>query len=157
MFSAIWDTFESFLIAVRALRENKVRSILATLGIVIGVMMVVLMVTIVAGLNASFTKQLSQIGSGTIYIQRFPWIIQDDFFVYRNRPRLTMRNYEDVKQHALLASSVTPYVDTMRPVAYKSETLTGAMLIGTEDTYLATTHVLPEVGRFISPLDAVAS
>ncbi|MBU0519954.1 ABC transporter permease [bacterium] len=157
MFSAIWDTFEGFLIALRALRENKARSILATLGIVIGVMMVVLMVTIVAGLNASFAKQLAQIGSGTIYIQRFPWIIQDDFFVYRNRPRMTMRNYEDVKRHSLLASSVTPYVDTMRPIAYKSETVTGVMLIGTDDTYLATTDVLPEVGRFISPLDAAAN
>jgi len=157
MFRAIWDTIEGFFIALRALRENKARSILATLGIVIGVMTVVLMITIVEGLNSSFSKQLAQIGSGTIYIQRFPWIIQDDFFIYRNRPRLSLRNYQDVKERAIYASSVTPYIDTVRPVAYKSETLTGVMLIGTDDTYLATTDVLPEVGRFLSPLDATAN
>ncbi len=156
MKSLIWDTFEAGRIACGALWANKVRSVLATLGIVIGVMTVVLMVSIVAGLNASFSRQLAAIGSGTVYIQRFPWIIQDDFFIYRNRPRLTMKNYLDVKRYARYASSVTPYVDTMRPIAYGSETLSNIFLIGTDDTYLETTDVLPEAGRFLSPVDAAA-
>jgi len=140
----IWDTFEAGRIALSALWANKARSALATLGIVIGVMTVILMVSIVAGLNASFSKQLAAIGSGTVYIQRFPWIIQDDFFIYRNRPRLTLKNYRDIKRHTRLASSVTPYVDTMRSIAYGSETLSNVFLIGTDDTYLQTTDVLPE-------------
>ena len=57
-----WDTFEALGIAFSALISNKVRAILATLGIVIGVMTVVLMMTIVTGLNQSFRTQLSTIG-----------------------------------------------------------------------------------------------
>jgi putative ABC transport system permease protein len=157
MTTIFWDTLEAGQIAFNALRANKVRATLATLGIVIGVMTVVLMITIVAGLNSSFARQLTALGSGTIYIQRFPWIMDDDFFIYRNRPRLTMENYEDVKDLTRNASSVTPYVDTMRPVGYKSEVFTGVFIIGSDHTYLQTTDVMPEVGRFISRLDAAAN
>lgn len=157
MRNLFWDILEAAKIAFSALKANKVRSLLATLGIVIGVMTVILMVTIVAGLNTSFEGNLASLGSGTIYIQRFPWIILDDFFIYRNRPRLTMKNYEDVKKHCLNASVVTPYADTMRPVGYKSEVFSGVFIVGTDDTYLQTIDVMPEVGRFISPLDAAAN
>ncbi len=157
MKTILWDTIEAGRIAFGALTANKARSALATLGIVIGVMTVVLMITIVSGLNDSFSTQLARIGSGTIYIQRFPWIIQDDFFIYRNRPRLTQKNYEDVKRYCQGASTITPYVDTMRPVAFKNESLGGVFLIGTDETYLETTDVMPEVGRFISRMDAIAN
>jgi putative ABC transport system permease protein len=156
MRTILWDTIEAAQIAFQSLLANKIRTFLATLGIVIGVMTVVLMVTIVAGLNQSFKKQLAAIGSGTIYIQRFPWIIQDDFFIYRNRPRLTMENYEDVRDQSRLAAAVSPQVDTMRPIAYGSSTLDNAYIIGTNDTYLQTTDVMPEVGRFISASDYAA-
>src|SRR5512143_559308 len=103
-----WDTLEAANIALDSLKSNKIRALLATLGIVIGVMTVILMVSIVMGLNASFKEQLSSIGSGTIYVQRFPWIIQDDFFIYRNRPRLTLRDYEAVRDQCRLAGAVAP-------------------------------------------------
>lgn len=153
----LWDTLEAAGIAFDALKSNKVRSILATLGIVIGVMTVVLMITIVAGLNQSFKRQLSALGSGTLYISRFPWIIQDDFFIYRNRPRLTMRDYEAVRQQSHYAEVVAPYVDSSRPVAFGSEVLEQVFLVGTDEAYEATNDVMPEVGRFISATDASAN
>ena len=156
MRTIFWDTIEAAQIAFQSLLANKIRTFLATLGIVIGVMTVVLMVTIVAGLNRSFRKQLSAIGSGTLYIQRFPWIIQNDFFLYRNRPRLTLENYEDIRNQSRLAAATSPQVDTMRPIAYGSATLDNAYIIGTNDTYLQTTDVMPEVGRFISASDYAA-
>ncbi len=156
MRTILWDTIEAAQIAFQSLLANKIRTFLATLGIVIGVMTVVLMVTIVVGLNQSFKKQLAAIGSGTLYIQRFPWIIKDDFFIYRNRPRLTLENYEDVRTQSRLAAAVSPEVDTMRPIAYGSATLDNAYIIGTNDTYLQTTDVMPEVGRFISAADYAA-
>ncbi|RJP77359.1 MAG: FtsX-like permease family protein [Candidatus Zixiibacteriota bacterium] len=145
-----WDTVEAASIAWGALKANRVRATLATLGIVIGVMTVVLMVTIVAGLNASFKKQLSLIGAGTVYVTRFPWIMQDDFFLYRNRPRLTLRDAEAIHRESLLAEAVTPSVDTMRPVSYGSTVLNGVFVVGAGDDYQKTENVMPEVGRFLS-------
>jgi len=152
-----WDTIEAANIALDSLKASKVRSTLATLGIVIGVMTVILMVNIVVGLNESFKKQLASIGSGTLYVARFPWIIQDDFFIYRNRPRINFRDYEAVKEQCRLASAVSPYADTQRPVAFKSESLNNVFLIGTNDKYLETSDVLPDAGRFISAQDYEAN
>ncbi len=152
-----WDTLEAAAMAFHSLVANKVRTLLAMLGIIIGVTTVVLMVTIIVGLNTSFKKQLASLGSGTVYIARFPWIIQDDFFIYRNRPRLTMRDYEAVRTQCRLALAVSPYADTQRPVASRTESLDNVFLIGTNDAYLQTSDVLPEVGRFISPADYEAN
>jgi putative ABC transport system permease protein len=149
----LWDTLEAANIAWGALKSSKVRSILATLGIVIGVMTVVLMVTIVAGLNESFKKQFAFIGSGTVWVQRYPWIIQDDFFLYRNRPRLNLWDYEAVKRESRLAAAVSPEVDMGRPVSFESEVIDNVWIVGTSDTYTETGNVTPEVGRFITQQD----
>jgi hypothetical protein len=46
---------------------------LATLGIVIGLTTILLMVTIIQGLNESVGSQLSKLGSRTLYVDKFPW------------------------------------------------------------------------------------
>ncbi len=157
MKALFWDTIEAAGIAFVALTSNKVRSILATLGIVIGVMTVVLMITIVAGLNQSFERQLANIGSGTVYIQRFPWIQTEDWFTYRNWPRLTLKDYEAVKHTCQGASAVAPEVSTMRPVSFKSEALKNVYIVGTNEEYHETSDTMPEVGRFLSETDVAAN
>ncbi|TKJ41467.1 hypothetical protein CEE37_02590 [candidate division LCP-89 bacterium B3_LCP] len=157
MKTLLWDIVEAAGIAFDALRANKVRSVLATLGIVIGVMTVVLMVTIVAGLNQSFERQLRVIGSGTVYIQRYPWIVNDDYYIYRNRPRLKRKDFEFVKEYCQNASAVAPNGETMRSVAYGSEVLKRVYILGTNEDYIETSDTMPEVGRFISAIDASAN
>jgi len=53
-----------------AILANKMRSILTTLGIVIGIVTVTLMGTAIEGLNAAFLKSISAIGSDVLYIQK---------------------------------------------------------------------------------------
>jgi putative ABC transport system permease protein len=152
-----WDTIEAAGIAFVALKSNKIRAILATLGIVIGVMTVVLMVTIVAGLNRSFANQLRAIGSGTVYVERHPWLHSDDFYIYRNRPRITLDDYEQVRKSSQYASATAPEAASMRAVAFRSEKLQNIYITGTTEDYLKTTDTMPEVGRFISATDVAAN
>src|SRR5688572_7800318 len=56
-----------------AIRANKMRSLLTTLGIVIGVVTVTLMGTAIEGLNRAFMKSISFIGADVLYVQRFSW------------------------------------------------------------------------------------
>ncbi|MEZ5313051.1 MAG: ABC transporter permease [Thermoanaerobaculia bacterium] len=51
---------ENFRIALRALRANKMRSILTTLGIIIGVAAVIAVVSIVQGLQFMITRELQR-------------------------------------------------------------------------------------------------
>src|SRR3989454_6278648 len=64
---------EGFGISWDAIRANKLRSALTTLGIVIGIVTVTLMGTAIEGLNRAFLKSISIIGTDVLYVQRFNW------------------------------------------------------------------------------------
>jgi len=61
---------ESMLIALRAIRANKIRSSLTMLGIFIGVTVVVLMTTAIKGIDNSFQQE------------SVPWALM--FFMFKN-------------------------------------------------------------------------
>ncbi|MFH1861828.1 MAG: ABC transporter permease, partial [bacterium] len=123
----------------------------------IGVTTVILMAMIINGLNQSFQGQISSLGSGTLYIQRFPWIPEGDFFSYRNRPYITLKDYEAVRQSSKLAEVVSLWVYTQRSVSFGAESLENVIIMGTDEAYIEAADVLPEVGRFISKVDAEAN
>jgi len=63
----IWD---NLLIALQAIRANKMRSLLTMLGIIIGVAAVIAVVSIVQGLDHVISTQFE--GVGVTYIMVFP-------------------------------------------------------------------------------------
>src|SRR5438045_144006 len=69
---------EGLKISWAALRANKMRSALTTLGIVIGIVTVTLMGTAIQGLNRAFLKSISSLGTDVLYVQRFSWFINSE-------------------------------------------------------------------------------
>src|SRR6266496_236635 len=65
------EIHEGLKISWAAIRANKLRSTLTTLGIIIGVVTVTLMGTAIEGLNRAFLKSISIIGTDVLYVQRF--------------------------------------------------------------------------------------
>ena len=144
---------EGFGIAIRALLSNKTRAILTTLGIVIGVVTVTLMLMIIQGLNRSFQQQIAFLGSNTVYIDPWPWVWDDNWWKYINRPRINMEQYEMVKQRASLADAVAPRIATRRTVAFRDKALSGVAILGTTSDFAYISSAQPEFGRFISDTD----
>ena len=64
---------EGLSISWGAIRANKMRSSLTTLGIVIGVITVTLMGTAIEGLNAAFLRSVSVLGADVLHVDRFSW------------------------------------------------------------------------------------
>ncbi|HEX7617573.1 MAG TPA: ABC transporter permease [Verrucomicrobiae bacterium] len=62
------QTWQTTLIALRALRRNKMRSVLTALGIIIGVASVVAMVAVGNGAQANITKQVSALGQNLLSV-----------------------------------------------------------------------------------------
>jgi putative ABC transport system permease protein len=148
------DLWEGVKIALQALRANKLRFTLTTLGIVIGVTTVIIIVSIIQGLNKAFEKEISSIGTDTLFIQKFPWVMDgEDWAIYRNRRDLTMREYEAVSEHATLASAVAPTLRTRRRVKHSDVALDEIIITGTTDAYTVTSNAQPAAGRFLSPGD----
>src|SRR5688500_7215665 len=65
------DVKESALMAFETLRANKLRSALTILGVSVGVITVIFMVSIIQGLNKAFAEQVESLGSNTIFISKF--------------------------------------------------------------------------------------
>lgn len=59
---------DSFLVALRALFANKLRSALTLLGLVVGVSAVIILMSIGRGVQASITTMVSDLGSDVLYV-----------------------------------------------------------------------------------------
>ncbi|MFQ6113879.1 MAG: ABC transporter permease [bacterium] len=148
------ELWENLRIALGALRANKLRSILTTLGIIIGITTVIAVHSIISGLNESFYNTISRLGSDTLYIQKFKWFSsREEWLEAIKRKDITIKEAQAVKKYTTLARAVSPEVGTRRTVKYGSESLTGVRVAGTTAEYRITSNALPEYGRFLSEVD----
>jgi putative ABC transport system permease protein len=146
---------EYLIMAWGALKNHKLRSLLTTLGILIGVTTIITIWTTIQGLNEYVYGQLSNIGASTVYVQKFPWVITDDYWKFRNRDDITYKEYEAIDKYATLADAVSPQVESMRQVSYGTETYEQIRVVGTNEDYMETANVYPEVGRFFTSLEVM--
>src|SRR5436189_5516689 len=103
---------ESLRIALGALAANKVRGALTTLGIIIGIVAVVLTMTAVNGLQNRFRESFSAVGADVVYVSRMPWIVMNDFFTFRNRPRIDLREAVTLEEKLRGKALVSPSLNT---------------------------------------------
>ncbi len=147
------DIGESFQIALGALRANRARGAPTTLGIIIGIVAVVLTMTAANGLQNKFRQTFSAVGADVIYVSRMPWIIMNDFFLYRNRPHIELRQADLLEQKLRGRAIVNPQVGGSHDLKYRSETMEGVTTIGTTEKQILVTSTQPESGRFIMASD----
>ena len=86
--AAVW---EAFLVAAASLRQNKLRTALTLIGIVVGVTAVISVVTIIKGLDQTVANTFNSQGSTVFTISKRPRVItsREDFIKYNKRKDLT--------------------------------------------------------------------
>ncbi|MGD9253189.1 MAG: ABC transporter permease [Holophagae bacterium] len=144
---------ESLKMALAALRANTARGVLTTLGIIIGIVAVVTTMTAANGLANNFRESVSVLGADVLYISRTPWIFQGNFFQFRNRPNLRLKDSDKLARQLGSSAIVNPTDDARRPVRYLSEVLPNATVIGTTHKHMLVSSAVPEIGRFLTEYD----
>jgi putative ABC transport system permease protein len=147
------DFIEGGRIALFSLRANRLRTVLTTVGIGIGVATLLAIIGIIQGLNTSFANQLATIGSSSLYISKFPWVIKGDWWQYRNRKDFTLEQMEVIRAQSTFATAVTPMVNRLSDVSFLGNQLSTVSIIGTGSEYLAVTGAELTSGRFLNPTD----
>jgi putative ABC transport system permease protein len=147
---------EGLSISWAAIRANKLRSVLTTLGIVIGVVTVTLMGTAITGLDRAFLRNISTIGADVFYVERFDWFAggHEEWMKMRKRPKITLGQATALRQQLTMARAVAPAADNDGPVRYQKRSSNSVHIIGTTDEYLYTSSVGIGQGRFLSPAEA---
>jgi putative ABC transport system permease protein len=65
------NILENLLMALATLRANKLRSFLTVVGVVIGVITVMLISSVISGIDAAVKKEVEQFGTRSIFIAKF--------------------------------------------------------------------------------------
>jgi len=123
-------------LALKALRQNILRTALTMLGIIIGVGAVICVVAIGEGAQASVERAITNIGANMIWVEAGG--------VNRGGVRtgafgtktLTLGDYEAIKEHVSLVTNVTPQADTRVQVVYGNRNW-GTSVRGVGPEYLA--------------------
>ena len=144
---------EGILISWGAIRANKLRSSLTTLGIVIGVVTVTLMGTAIEGLNQAFLRSISSMGADVFFVMRFSWFNRTyaDWIKMQKRQPFTLAQIKAVGNQLTLARAVAPVGEFWAPIKYKNRTSNRVNLVGTTEEFLMTSGVSVTQGRFLSP------
>lgn len=144
---------ETLRIALDAVRANKARGILTTLGIVIGIVAVVVTMTAANGLQNKFRESFSSVGTDVLYVSRMPWVVMNDFFSFRNRPNLDLREARLLEEKLRGRAIVNPTMSSSIDVKYRNEVIEGVNVIGTTEKQARLSSAQPETGRFLIASD----
>jgi putative ABC transport system permease protein len=145
------ELIEGVRIAGGSIRANKMRSSLATLGIVIGIVTVTLMGTAIAGLNGAFLRSISSLGTDVMHVSRFSWFIDSyaEWVKAQNRQEITLAQVRAVEEQLTMAAAVAPYTEWRAPIRYNKRSSQRVTVVGTTEKFLLTGGVNVVQGRFL--------
>ncbi len=154
--------FEAIRLALRMIWVQKLKSSFSIVGVLIGVMFLIAVVTIVEGMNQYMLDAFStQLGANTFHLRRYP-----DFDVgestretrrqWYRRPRIT---YADAE--AVLAAITVPVVTTWvsggrADVEFKELSVSSVQIVGASADYFEVRDFTIEEGRAFSAQEVVA-
>jgi putative ABC transport system permease protein len=118
---------EGVIIALDAIRSNKVRAGLTILGIAVGVFVVTVMSAAVHGINEGVSKSMAAAGPTTFFITRWPAEINSctgdaNSCPWRRNMPLTLETVRDIERVPNI-KGVTGHVSTGAPVRYADREL----------------------------------
>ena len=104
--------YENFKMAIATLRNNKLRSFLTIIGVVVGVITVMLISSIISGIDIAVKKQVESFGTRSIFLYKFDIGIRTSAPSREERMRksLTIEDAEAIRNLSTIEVSV-PFLD----------------------------------------------
>ena len=149
------DIKESALMALDTLRTNKLRSSLTILGVSVGVVTVIFMVSIIQGLNKAFADQIESLGSNTIFVSKFePSFGRPPGPAEIHRKDLTMADADALATEAPSVVGVSPVTRLLSAtMRYRDKQTDTPILFGVTPQYEFVQSQYVGSGRFIREID----
>ncbi len=143
-------------LALRALRTNRLRSILTMLGVTIGVFSVIGVMTALSVISESIEHGLSMFGSNLFQFAKYPVInSRDPEEKFKNRRNITLAQANEYKRlmEGTAASICFKVFDGGKPASYGNQTKQGIQMVGTNEFFTRANNYPIGYGRNISAED----
>jgi putative ABC transport system permease protein len=147
--------FESFRAAFTAIFAHKLRSVLTTLGIIIGVMSVIAVVSLLQGFSYALSANFRGMGSNTVFVTSY--LSRADQLAGKTA-KITTDDLLAIQHEVPGISRITPVLIMAflnGEVEYQGQT-TYSLIAGTTYTHAINTEFYPVDGRYLTPSDDFA-
>lgn len=135
----IW---EAVTMALRTIRVQKLKSFFSLIGVLIGVMFLIAVVSIVQGMNVYMEDQFANrlIGLNTFKLRQRPGVTTQDvpreeWMSWFRRPRISYADAEYVKARVTTPATFAMFCSDRMALSYNGKVAKDIELVGTEDTY----------------------
>src|SRR3989339_586452 len=92
------EIVESIRIAFDAMKSNKMRSGLASLGVVIGISIVIMMGWVLGGLDSAMMDTFNILGTDMLYVDKWDWSGGKSWKEVRQRKDITLQQTEKFRK-----------------------------------------------------------
>jgi len=149
--TVVWNSLK---MALGELRVNKLRTFLSLFGITIGIFCIIGVLTTVQSLEKSVKDGLGDIGSTTIYIQKWPWAGGDDdefpWWKYMKRPEPKYDELKPLAQRSNYAKAAAFMLFNNSSIGYKDNLLQNVTWYGATEDFSTIQEIKIEFGRYLS-------
>jgi len=123
---------ESMAMAMSSLRANKLRTLLTLLGIIIGVLTIIAVVSIIQGLNNYVYEKMSFYGANDFTVTKFSMIGTSikDYREQMKRKDLRMEDMRLLQKKCRSCDMIGASVSTNKTVKYRNEYLKNVSILG---------------------------
>jgi putative ABC transport system permease protein len=142
-------------VALETLRTHKMRSFLMLLGIVLSVSTLIMVVSLISGVNLYVANRIANLGANVFLVLRFPIITDTDEFVKatrRNRP-ITWDDYVFLRDNSKLALRVGAQANQLGRTKANGQTVEDTTVYGVTANIGDMKTEGPASGRYITDTD----
>jgi putative ABC transport system permease protein len=155
---SVWVTArEAFWIALEALRAHKLRSFLTLLGVVIATATLIVVMSVVNGMNLYIATHIANLGANTFVLHQFKWAQGYEEFIKalrRNRP-IRMEDYEFLRDNltGYQAMSALTQLQLSPEARFRGHTIDEVQLTAITPSHADIGREKVQFGRYISEQD----
>jgi putative ABC transport system permease protein len=143
---------EIVLVALGAIRANKLRSVLTALGIVIGVAAVITMVALGSGAQKSVQDRIASLGTNLLSIFPARSFMHGVAVDFGSRASLTVGDADSLTREARTLRAVVPTLQRNLQIQYGSQN-NNIRIIGTTANYAKVNNFTVDAGRMFTAGD----
>ena len=142
-------------VALETLRQHKMRSFLMLLGIILSVSTLIVVISLISGVNKYIADRVANLGSNVFLLTRFPLITDVEEYVKANRrnKKVTWDDYEALRENLKLPLRVGVELRANGKVRRGTESITDVNIRGVTANMGDIDPVTPRDGRYISEGD----
>lgn len=139
--------------ALQAMRSNVLRTVLSLLGVTVGIFSIISVYTLVDSLEVNVRKSMSFLGDNVIYVQKWPWLFNDDYpwWKFLNRPMMSFQDYKFLERNLTNHSAIAIFASRgNRTVKYGNSQVEGISIHGVSFHYDKVSDVTLADGRYFT-------